>query len=288
MPTTPGPLYPEYARLTRVAVCPPNFYTLRQPVNVIVERQLATGRPVDPSRAADQHAALRAALGASGAEVVEVQPDPRFPYQINTRDAGLATLAGFILGRFRLPVRQGEERSVAELLASDGPPILGQPRAAFEGGDFVALGSRLAALGLGARTELAALGELRTLLGPEVELIGVPFAERYLHLDLILNQVDERLAIACPAALPPDLLDRLRAEGVRLIEVSEAEVFAHGCNILPLGPGQVLSHTRNERINALLRAEGFELAVVDVTELARSGGGPRCLTLPLARQPELG
>ena len=284
MHPAPGPLYPEYARLTRVAVCAPTYFALRQPVNVIVERQLEIGQQVDPAGAADQHAALRAALRASGARVEEVEPDPRFPYQINVRDAGLATPAGFVLGRFRLPIRQGEERRVAELLAAVGQEPLGQPRAAFEGGDFVALDSRLGAVGLGARTESDALPELQALLGSEVELIGVPFAERFLHLDMVLNLVDERLALACPAALPPELLDRLRAAGVGLIEVSEEEVFGHGCNVLPLGPGQVLSHPRNERVNGLLRAEGFKLTVIDVTELARSGGGPRCLTLPIARQ----
>jgi N-dimethylarginine dimethylaminohydrolase len=117
-----------------------------------------------------------------------------------------------------------------------------------------------------------------------VELVGVPFAGRYLHLDMIFNQVAERLALACPAALPPAFLARLEQERVGLIEVDEQEVFEHACNVLPLGPASVLSHTANRRVNRLLRAEGFQVIALDLTELRRGGGGPRCLTLPLERQ----
>jgi arginine deiminase len=45
----------------------------------------------------------------------------------------------------------------------------------------------------------------------------------------------------------------------------------------------VISHRRIPGINEHLRAEGYELRVLEVSELARSGGGPRCLTLPLER-----
>src|SRR5213076_1606491 len=153
--------------------------------------------------------------------------------------------------------------------------------AAFEGGDFVALDCGRAAVGLGARTEAGALSELRALLGPTVELIGVPFEARYLHLDLIFNVIAERLALACSGALPPTFLDRLERDGFRLLEVSEAEVFHHGCNVLAVGDGRIISHTGNARVNDLLRAEGLEITAVEVSELAKSGGGPRCLTLPI-------
>ncbi len=127
-------------------------------------------------------------------------------------------------------------------------------------------------------------GSLNVVPGHPSKLIGVPFAGRYLHLDMIFNQVAERLALACPAALPPAFLARLKQQRVGLIEVDEREVFEHACNVLPLGPASVLSHTGNGRVNDLLRAEGFQVVVLDLTELRRGGGGPRCLTLPLERR----
>jgi N-dimethylarginine dimethylaminohydrolase len=278
------PLFPEYAPLCRVAVCRPTFYELRRPINVIQAGNVADGGRVSSERAMAEHAELVATLRTAGAEIVEVVPDPCFPYQINTRDAGLGTPNGLILGRFRLADRRGEEEQLRRAFAGVGGRLLGAARdAAFEGGDFVALDRGRAAVGLGARTEAGALSELRALLGPTVELIGVPFEARYLHLDMIFNVIAERLALACRAALPPEFLDRLARDGFRLLEVSEAEVFRHGCNVLAVGDGRIISHTGNGRVNDLLRAEGLEVTEVEVSELAKSGGGPRCLTLPLHR-----
>lgn len=280
-----GGLFLEYAPLRRVAVCRPAYYELREPINVIQAGHLERGGRVSLEQASADHDALTAALRTAGAEIVDVAPGPRFPYQINTRDAALGTPAGTILGRFRLPARQGEEEQVRQALAEAGGRLRGAIRgAAFEGGDFVALDGHHAAVGLGPRTEPDALDELGALLGPTVELMGVPFEARYLHLDMIFNVIAEKLALACPAALPDEFLARLRRDRFRLLEVSPDEVFSHGCNVLATGHGRILSHTANERVNGLLRAEGLELDLVEVSELAKGGGGPRCLTLPLERE----
>ena len=277
-------LFEEFSPLRRVAVCPPAHFELREPINLIQAAHVAGGSPIAVDRAAAQHARLGAVLRETGAEVVHVEPDPRFPYQINTRDAGLGTPHGLILGRFRLPVRQGEEELARRAITAARGQVLGSLReAAFEGGDFVALTPSLAAVGLGPRTQPAALDELRVLLGPTVELIGVPFAERYLHLDMIFNVVADRLALACQVALPPDFLAFVRRRGFRLLEVSDEEVFRHGCNVLAVGAERIISHPANGRVNALLRSEGLAVVEVDVSELAKSGGGPRCLTLPIER-----
>ena len=279
----PQSLFLEFAPLRRVAVCQPAFFELREPINVVQASHLAAGHRVSPEGAAANHAELSRALQAANVDILEVPPDHRFPYQINTRDAAVATPAGVILGRFRLPARQGEEQHVRCALEAAGHQVLGAMRsAAFEGGDFVALDQGRAAVGVGARTEIGALAELASLLGPDVELVAVPFEQRYLHLDMIFNVVADGLALACRAALPPTFLDRV-CRDVRILEVSADEVFKHGCNVLAVGPGRIVSHSANRRVNELLRAEGLEVTVVDVSELARSGGGPRCLTLPIER-----
>jgi N-dimethylarginine dimethylaminohydrolase len=166
-----------------------------------------------------------------------------------------------------------------------GVEVIGKVgRASFEGGDFVALNANLAAVGLGPRTEPGALGELQAALGPDCELIAVRFEERYLHLDMVFNVIGPDLALACPAALPARFVDDVRTRGFCLIEVSTEEVFDHACNVLATAAESVISHSRIPRINQRLLAEGYRLTVLEVTELARSGGGPRCLTLPLDRE----
>jgi N-dimethylarginine dimethylaminohydrolase len=278
------PLFREDEPLRRVAVCPPIHYQLRQPINLIQASHVAAGEQVSSQRAAANHAELVAALREAGAEIVEVRPDPGFPYQINTRDAGLGTPSGLILGHFKEPVRQGEEQLLERAVKAVADTRVRHVReAVFEGGDFVALDHRRAAVGIGARTEVGALGQLRKLLGRFAELIAVPLEGRYLHLDMVFNVVAERVALACASALPPDFLADLRRDGFRILVISEEEVFLHGCNVLAAGGERIISHARNGRVNDMLRAEGFKMSVVDVAELAKSGGGPRCLTLPVER-----
>ena len=285
MPAPPGQLYAEFDPLLQVAVCPPRHYALREPINVIQAEHLAAGRSVDPGKAAAEHRGLVAALRGAGAEVLELPAEPRFAYQINTRDVGFATPTGFVVGRFRLPQRQGEEQIARDALGAAGLPVLGSIQAAaLEGGDVVAIDRHRLAVGLGPRTERGALAELTTVLGPAVELLPVPFADRYLHLDMIFNVVAEGLALACPAALPEALPRRCRALGLRLLEVTAEEALGHGCNVLALGGGRILSHDANRRVNALLRSEGLTVEELDLEQLRRSGGGPRCLTLPLSRE----
>jgi N-dimethylarginine dimethylaminohydrolase len=283
MPGIP-PWFAEYAPLRTVAVCRPTYFALQEPINLIQANHVAAGAQIEPRRAETCHALLRAELSAAGVRLVEITPDQRYPYQINTRDAGLAVPRGYLSGRFRLAVRQGEEMFAREAaLAAGAMPLGAIESGAFEGGDFVALDQQHAAVGLGSRTNHEGLVELQTLLGEEHQLLRVPFEPHYLHLDMIFNVIAERFALACREALPTDFLERLRSLDFHVLDISPAEVFQHGCNVLALGEDRILSHAANVRVNRLLRSEGFRVASPDLAELARSGGGPRCLTLPLER-----
>ena len=87
--------------------------------------------------------------------------------------------------------------------------------------------------------------------------------------------------------------------------LQEREQWHSGANFFALGPGQVMGYGRNEHTIGELVNAGFEVVTareviegvadldergrcvvtVDGSELARGGGGCRCMTLPVGRDP---
>jgi len=112
-----------------------------------------------------------------------------------------------------------------------------------------------------------------------------------------------------------DLFSALRDLGLPLEPIfcggehrthQDREQWGSGCNLLAVGPGQALAYERNEHtLAALARDGGFRIipgddllaggsdpapegryiVTVEGSELVRGGGGPRCMTMPLLREP---
>lgn len=275
----------EYGPLKRIMVCPPDHLNISSPINVIAARH-NDGQGIDVAGTREEHDLFVRCLEENGIEVLKPQTYERFSYQINVRDLGVASPKGIIWGRLLRPERWGEHRPAENLLEKMGLPVFHKmDRGLFEGGDFMFLDEKTAAVGLGARTDKLGFRVLETLLyDADLELIPVNFPEEFLHLDMICNVIADRVALIYPEAVPVAFLRRLRQKKFALIEVSQEEVFQHSCNLLNLGREKIISHPGAARVNELLTSLGLEIEALPLQEVLKSGGGPRCMSLPLQRE----
>ncbi|PTX55124.1 N-dimethylarginine dimethylaminohydrolase [Melghirimyces profundicolus] len=269
----------EYDRLKRVILCPPRFLEIREVINR-TQRHFAKEN-IDRSRAERQHRNLVNVLRDHHIEVILLDPDSRYPDQVFTRDIGFTLGPRLFVSRMEEPVRQGEENLLKAWLEREEIPYTEVSAGSIEGGDVI-IDRDTVYIGDSGRTARRAIAEIRRAL-PHMNVISLPFPEKYLHLDCVFNPLSHREALIYPPAFYPSDLARLSSR-YSLIEVTAEEQFRLGTNVLSIGNRTVLSQPINPELNTRLRRHGFTVIEVDLSEIIKSGGAFRCCTLPLLRE----
>ncbi|WP_210406757.1 dimethylargininase [Prauserella flavalba] len=264
-------------------MCPPRYFAVEYAINPWMD----PGKPVDTDRALAQWTELRDTYRRLGHTVDEVPPEPGLPDMVFAANSG-TVIDGRVLGaRFRAPQRAAEAEHFRRWFVEHGYRDVTMPRQINEAeGDFAWTG-RLLLAGTGFRTDPAAHAEAQETLG--VPVVSLRLTDpRYYHLDTALFVLSEATE-AAPArvAYYPEafsrgsrrVLERLFPDAV-LATAADAACF--GLNAVSDGRNVVLP-VEATGLAGRLAALGYEPVFVDISELRKAGGGPKCCTLELRK-----
>lgn len=187
-----------------------------------------------------------------------------------------------------------------------------------EGGDVLVLSQEVVAIGCSERTSAKGIEILAQRLFEKGEVkrvlaIEIPFTRAYMHLDTVFTMVDfNKFTIfpgvenllnvyeltygkVTPKVRPMKNLKSGLTKALKLDEVifiksgggdsitAAREQWNDSTNTLAIAPGFVITYNRNEASNEALRKYGIEVIEIEGSELVRGRGGPRCMSMPLAR-----
>jgi len=227
----------------------------------------------------EQQAYFELVLKQHGVAVYWLDPISGRPHQIYARDVATVIGDSFVVCSPR-PERMPEMPRVRDFAERIQGHKLYAPHGLVEGGDLL-LDVDTLYVGLGRATDLNGLKWLQRNLGDKVQVVPVPFAPEYGHLDMVFNILG-REALIYPPAFEDRAVSELKAR-YNLLEVTPIEQFALGANVLALSPGVVISDRRQRRINSLLLEKGYEVVELECREIAKMKGLFRCMACPLER-----
>jgi N-dimethylarginine dimethylaminohydrolase len=263
------------ATTRRYLMCPPEHFDVTYQINP----WMRPDQPTDPALAMRQWAQLRDVYVQLGHDVRIIEPVPGLPDMVFAAN-GATVIGGKVLGaRFRHPQRAQEAGAFLDWFRQSGYEDVREPEHVNEGEGDILFTGRTVLAGSGFRSDPAAVTEISRVFGLPVE--GVRLVDdRYYHLDTALCVLDVDTAMYYPAAFDDASRAVLAELFAELIEAKDEDAEVLGLNAVSDGLHVVLPSAAHG-LAAQLAEHGFEPIGVDLSELLKGGGGPKCCTLEL-------
>ena len=251
-----------------------------------LSRKYLRDNPCDIQTAQAQHAELVSAYRHHDVNIHMLEPEPELTMQVYSRDSSVMTPYGAIITAMANWWRRGENYAAIRMYEKLGIPIYDMVTAGtFEGGDFNVIEEGCVLIGCGgARTQEEGARQVASWFkaeGWEVRLAF--FDEYYVHIDLMVVPIAEKLTAVCLDCTEPGLVDWLKAKGHEIIDVPFRQTMELGCNLMSLGNDRVIVPTASTTLSENLRARGFDVTCVDTAEISKTGGGIHCMAQALRR-----
>jgi N-dimethylarginine dimethylaminohydrolase len=255
-------------------MCRPTHFTVEYVINPWMDPSV----PVDTDLAVSQWTKLVEAYQALGHKVEFIEPIPGLPDMVFAAN-GATVVDGRVLGaQFRNVQRADEGPAYSAWFDAAGYPVQA-PKHVNEGeGDFLVTENFILA-GTGFRTDPGGHAEAQEWFGRPVVSLQL-IDPRYYHLDTALFVLEADQVAYYPGAFSPgsqQVLARLFPEAL-LVSAGDAAVF--GLNSVSDGQNVIVPPAATQLI-ADLRDRGYNPITVDLSELLKGGGGPKCCTLEI-------
>jgi dimethylargininase len=221
-----------------------------------------------------QHAAYCRALEACGLALTYLPADERYPDSTFVEDTAILTPEGAILARPGAESRSGEVQSMAEALQHFYPQLehITAP-GTLDGGDICEAGSHFL-IGLSARTNeegAAQLGAWLARRGYTCDCIDIRQVKGILHLKSGIAYLGDNRMVTIEA-----LWNHPALRTFEKVTVDADEAYAANCVRVN---DHVLLPEGHARLAAQLRALGYALVELEMSEFQKMDGGLSCLSL---------
>jgi dimethylargininase len=243
---------------------------VRPPGDSYVHAMSSRRMPIDVPLALAQHREYCQALASAGLTVETLPPDERHPDSCFMQDPALVIGGQAVIARLGAPHQPGEEAGVAARLQ----PLFQLARitapGTLEGGDVLVLPDR-ALVGQSSRTNAEGTRQLAEIMAPHlVQVLPVPVMG-YLHLLTAVSFLGQNTMLAMA-----EFKDHPAFAGFEVVVVPEEEAYA--ANVLALGES-VIMPAGCPRVEGMLKARGFVVLPVPLSQFEAADGGATCLSL---------
>ena len=226
--------------------------------------------PIDVDKARQQHDAYVHALVALGCQVIELPEEPNLPDSVFVEDTAFILPELAVITRPGADSRKPEIESIIPALAPVRRLVHVAAPATVDGGDVLVIGKNIF-IGKSTRSNQAAADQLQEALRADGYTVRMVDMTDCLHLKTAVTRVDDNTLL-----INKDWVDPSNFPGLTLIEIDASEPFAANC--LPVR-GKIIYPTTFPKTRKRLEEHGFQIAEVDLSELAKAEGAVTCCSL---------
>jgi N-dimethylarginine dimethylaminohydrolase len=258
-------------------MCPPEHFAVTYAINP----WMRPDQPTDTGNAMRQWSELRQTYLDLGHDVRTIEPVAGLPDMVFAANGATVIDAKVYGARFRYPQRVAEADAYLDWFRTSGYPQVRVPEHVNEGeGDILFTGRALLA-GHGFRSDQRAAAELAEFF--EQPVLSLRLVDpRFYHLDTALCVLDADTAMYYPAAFDDAGRAVIEEHFAELIEAKDEDAEVLGLNAVSDGQHVVLPEQATGLADQLTK-HGYTPVPVDMSELRKAGGGPKCCTLELRK-----